>query len=216
MLTLQRSNRSTSSFSEVSNVTSPINSQASPLLASSIRGSTADPQATSDFESQLEDFTYGSVKFLEPWFPAINPENSQAKTWSAWKARRKVVLWTCFIAVSFTCVTNLVLAVTVWSRYKITLDGVATLYEGTCATVKRADSVIHILINVLATLLLGASNLTLQLIAAPARREVYRAHARGVWLDIGVPGFRNLWQLSRTSVVLWCFLAISSISIHFL
>lgn len=114
------------------------------------------------------------------------------------------------------CVTNLVLAVTVCSRYKITLDGVATLYEGNCATVKRADSVIHILINVLAALLLGASNLTLQMIAAPARREVDRAHARGVWLDIGVTGFRNLWQLSRTSVVLWCFLAISSISIHFL
>lgn len=103
-----------------------------------------------------------------------------------------------------------------WLRFGTTFDGVVDLYHGDCAFVKRVNALAHIVINVLGTLLLGASNLTLQLLVAPTRKEVDEAHANGTWLDIGVPSFRNLWGISRLRVTLWCLLAVTSIPIHFL
>lgn len=117
---------------------------------------------------------------------------------------------------STICVINLVLAVVTWLSYQSTVDGVVTLHQGDCTVVKRVNSAAHVLINILSTLLLSASNLTLQLLAAPTRKEVDDAHASGVWLDIGVPSFRNLRRISRISVAVWCLLAASSIPLHFL
>lgn len=159
---------------------------------------------------------YGYVKSFEPWFPAVNPEHSQAKTWRTWKARRGVVLWSCFIAASSVCLTNFSVATWAWLHFGTTPDGAVELYHGDCAIVKRADALAHVLINVLSTLILGASNLTLQLLVAPTRKEVDEAHAKGKWLDIGVPSFRNLWSISRLRAILWSVLAVTSIPIHFL
>ena len=159
---------------------------------------------------------YGSVKFFEPWFPAINPQNPQAKTWRIRTARREVVLWGCFTGISIVCVTNFCLAIWAWLHYEKTEDGIVVLFEGECGTAKRADTLAHIVINILSTLLFGVSNLTLQLLVAPTREEVDQAHAKGNWLDIGVPSFRNLWSISRSRAILWCILAVSSIPLHFL
>jgi hypothetical protein len=159
---------------------------------------------------------YGSVKLLESWFPHINPENPRAKTWRVWRTRREVVLWSCFIAASFVCIVNFSLAIWTWLHFETTFDGVVELYQGDCAIIRRAGAWAHIVINVLGTLLFGASNLTLQLIVAPTRKEVDEAHAKGTWLDIGVPSFRNLWSISRFRVIMWSFLTITSIPIIFL
>lgn len=159
---------------------------------------------------------YGSVKLLEPWFPKINPEHSRAKTWRTWKTRREVVLWGCFIAVSFVCLINFSVATWAWVRFGTTSDDVVELYQEDCAIVKRSDVLAHIVINVLGTLLLGASNLTLQLLVTPTRDEVDEAHAKGTWFDIEIPSLRNLWGISRFRAMLWCILAVTSIPIHFL
>ena len=74
----------------------------------------------------------------------------------------------------------------------------------------------HVAINVLSTLLLGASNYSMQCLSSPTRREVDKAHSQGIWLDIGVPSVRNLRKLSTTRIVLWWLLAISSIPLHLL
>jgi len=164
----------------------------------------------------LEDITYGSVTLLQSWFPNVNPAHPRAKTWRTKLARREVVLWACFAMVTTICVTNFVLAGLLWSFYDSSVDGVVTLYQGDCTTVGRVDTATHLLINILSTLLMGASNMILQLIAAPTRKEVNRAHKAGTWLDIGVPSFRNLSRISRVSCAIWCCLALSSIPIHFL
>ncbi|KAG8527921.1 uncharacterized protein KY384_006837 [Bacidia gigantensis] len=56
----------------------------------------------------------------------------------------------------------------------------------------------------------------MQLLAAPTREEVDKAHAKATWLDIGVPSFRNLRQISRSNCTMWSVLALSSLPIHFL
>lgn len=164
--------------------------------------------------SELEK--YGSIKFLEPWFPRINPDHPRSKKWRTWTAQRQVVLWGCFLAVSFICIINFSLATWAWVHFGTTSDGVVELYQGDCATIKRAVTWAHVVINVLGTVLLGASNLTLQLLVAPTRKEVDAAHAKGTWLDIGVPSLRNLRHIGRLRAMLWGLLAITSIPIIFL
>lgn len=91
---------------------------------------------------------------------------------------------------------------------------------------------LHICINILSTLLLSASNCeynpksfctsglqaadTMQVISSPTRSEVDKAHQASRWLDIGVPGIRNLISITKTRVVWWALLAISSIPLHLL
>lgn len=95
-------------------------------------------------------------------------------------------------------------------------DGILSLYSGSCDVVKRTDTIVHIIVNVLSTLLLGASNGCMQLLLAPTRAEIDRAHEKQIWLDIGVPSFRNLRHISGRRVCLWSLLALSSIPLHFL
>jgi hypothetical protein len=95
-------------------------------------------------------------------------------------------------------------------------DGILNLYTGSCDVVKQTDTIVHVIINILSTLLLGASNGCLQLLVAPTRAEIDSAHEKQIWLDIGVPSFRNLRYISRMRVCLWSLLALSSIPLHFL
>jgi hypothetical protein len=122
----------------------------------------------------------------------------------------------------FACLSSLTvllvnLAVTIYAmvRYKGT-RAVVPVYEGDCDWVKNVDTGLHILINILSTALLGASNLCMQLLAAPTREEIDEAHRRNKWLDIGVPSFRNLLRIKRQRVVIWVCLVLSSIPLHFM
>ncbi|KAF2846178.1 hypothetical protein T440DRAFT_246501 [Plenodomus tracheiphilus IPT5] len=93
-------------------------------------------------------------------------------------------------------------------------EGDGVFYDGDCDYVKKLNSGLHILINVLGTVLLGGSNYCMQAMSAPTRSEVSKAHASGTWLDIGVPGVRNLKHINRRRIVLWCLLGISSLPLH--
>lgn len=111
--------------------------------------------------------------------------------------------------------TNVIFAI--WGSVSRTLsEGNGDLYVGDCQVVNRQNMGIHVLINALSSLLLSASNYTMQCVSAPTRKECDKAHAKGDWLDIGVPGVRNLARISRRRRVLWALLAVSSIPIHLL
>ncbi|OHE92057.1 hypothetical protein CORC01_12638 [Colletotrichum orchidophilum] len=78
-------------------------------------------------------------------------------------------------------------------------NGVGLIYEGECSTVKRLDQWLHLLINLLGTGMLSASNYCMQLQAAPTRENVDTAHAKHKWLDIGIPSLRNLKYLTESN-----------------
>ena len=125
-----------------------------------------------------------------------------------------VVLW-CAVVAALVLIINLIL--TIWAVAKSgAQDGLGTLYEGSCKRTASLTFWIHLAINVLSTLLLGASNYSMQCLSSPTRSEVDKAHSQGIWLDIGVPSVRNLRRLSITRIVLWWLLAISSIPLHLL
>jgi hypothetical protein len=159
---------------------------------------------------------FGSLKQLSLWIPQIDPGHPQAHRFLTPKTRRIAVLYACFATAFLVFITNLTLTLWAWISIGIEGDGVSTLFQGDCTMAKNLDTSLHVLINILSTLLLGASNMGLQLVAAPTRAEIAAAHSKGAWLDIGVPSYRNLRSVSKGSVIIWCCLAISSIPVHFL
>lgn len=107
------------------------------------------------------------------------------------------------------------IALTAWAQARFgTQNGIGTIYLGSCAKAKRLDLWLHLLINILSTLLLGASNFCMQLLVAPTRAEVNEAHEKSFWLDIGTPSVRNLRKIARIRVLTWLCLGFSSALLH--
>ncbi|CAH0055323.1 unnamed protein product [Clonostachys solani] len=92
---------------------------------------------------------------------------------------------------------------------------IAPVRTGDCGAIKSLATGTHILINIVSTLLLGASNYCMQTVSAPTRQNVDKAHARGKWLDIGIPSVRNLRYIEKRRLLIWLCLGLSSVPLHF-
>ncbi|KAF2822656.1 hypothetical protein CC86DRAFT_241953, partial [Ophiobolus disseminans] len=107
------------------------------------------------------------------------------------------------------------LSLTIWAvSTHAVRDGQTIVFEGSCMTSKQLNVMIHLVVNILGTILLGASNYCMQCLSAPTRLEVDKAHANMTWLDIGVPSFRYLTRISRKRSILWVCVALSSMPLH--
>lgn len=148
---------------------------------------------------------------LGGWFPRIMDDES--KSWRIWWSRRSRALMLQIAIIGLILITNLGLTIYAVSSYGSN-NGVGLVYEGECSTVTALDLWLHLLINLLSTGLLSASNYCMQLQAAPMRKDVDKAHKAGKWLDIGIPSFRNLMYISWRRRVTWALLAFSSVPIH--
>src|SRR5438034_1264637 len=89
-----------------------------------------------------------------------------------------------------------------------------TIFEGSCDKAKELNIGLHLVINTLSTVLLGASNYGMQCLASPTRPELDAAHFKRLWLDIGVPSIRNITRIGRKRLLLWLLLASSSLPMH--
>ncbi|TDZ32092.1 hypothetical protein C8035_v012335 [Colletotrichum spinosum] len=76
------------------------------------------------------------------------------------------------------------------------------------------NTLLHLLLNALSTVVLASSSFFMQVLNSPSRREVDATHARGDWLDIGIPSWRNAFRLSRFKLVAWLLLLLTSVPIH--
>ncbi|KAI2615203.1 hypothetical protein GGR54DRAFT_632302 [Hypoxylon sp. NC1633] len=94
------------------------------------------------------------------------------------------------------------------------VNGVGLIYAGDCGTVNSLDLWLHLLINLLSTFMLAASNYCMQLLAAPTRADINRAHQDHSWLDIGILSFRNLRFVSRWKQLICALLVFTSLPIH--
>ncbi|BCS30579.1 uncharacterized protein APUU_80882S [Aspergillus puulaauensis] len=117
-------------------------------------------------------------------------------------------------SVTSATVLLLNLVMVLWASLRDSDGGTGVLRVDNCERIKQLSTGVHLLINILSTLLLASSNFAMQCLAAPTRRDVDRAHARGKWLDIGVPSVRNLRQLPRLRLLLWLCLVLSSVPLH--
>ena len=71
-------------------------------------------------------------------------------------------------------------------------DRSITIYQEKCTTTRNLNIAAHIGINILGVAIISGSNYSMQVLNAPTRKEVNKAHSRWIWLDIGVASIRNL------------------------
>ncbi|KAG8676539.1 hypothetical protein FPOAC1_002544 [Fusarium poae] len=145
-----------------------------------------------------------------------NISDDSTKKMDDWKVT--LISGSCACAVVFA--VNL--SVTIWSSVSLESgrDGVKTsrriVYEGSCSKTRNMSLLIHLIINVLGSVLLSASNYGMQCLSTPTRADVDKAHAQKRWVDIGIPSFRNLREVSTRRVILWWLLVLSSLPLHLL
>lgn len=121
----------------------------------------------------------------------------------------------CAIATFTVFIINLAMTGWVAMNYS-TNGGEHILYQGNCGVAAKLNTILHLLINALSTILLGSCNYCMQCLSAPTREELDKAHSKGKWLHIGILSARNLANISWTRVLLWCILGISTVPIHLL
>lgn len=122
----------------------------------------------------------------------------------------------CIVGASLVLLVNSIVAIVAaikWPRRY----GIATLYDGDCGVVNDLSTGLHLLINVLSSVLLATSNYIMQRLAAPTAAEVNKTHAKGCSLDIGIPSLRNILflRVAKRRVLAWWLLSLTSLPIHF-
>lgn len=136
--------------------------------------------------------------------------------WKYWEVSWRSWLYVGLYSSLLVLIINLsLLLVGVFSHGGIR-DGVGTVAKGTAREIDGLSTGYHILINVLSTILLISSNYAMQILCAPTRSELDRAHSQGRWLDIGLVSLRNLRTVERRRVMLFWILAFSSVPLHLL
>ncbi|KAG9741613.1 hypothetical protein KCU73_g8879, partial [Aureobasidium melanogenum] len=115
---------------------------------------------------------------------------------------------------SLVALTNL--GVLIWASTLGIEDGSATVFEGSCEETRRITFWVDLAINILSTLLLGASNNCTQLLVAPTRKDIDDAHAADRYLDVGVSSLRNVLAASRWRQWLCVCLFLTSVPLHLL
>lgn len=160
------------------------------------------------FDPLLHDFqpSAASKKLYSRVSSKLSLTNSQG--WHFWC---KI----CAVLSGTVLLVNIILTIWAVSTFAI-IDGVGTLQQGKCSRTRTLSLWFHLVINVLGTLLLGASNYCLQCLGSPTRKEIDRAHKQRIALDVGTSSLSNLRRISRPRAISWCLLAISSIPLHLL
>jgi hypothetical protein len=142
--------------------------------------------------------TYRQQTFKQKYFSGIK------RTLRAFTAVAVVVL-----------VTNVCWLVYAKAKYGI-VDGYGTIRKGECKDVKQLNTWLHLVINILSTLLLTGSNAFMACFSCPSREEVDQAHAKNRSIHIGVLSFGNLRGIAKRKSLVVLLLALSSVPFHLL
>lgn len=89
-----------------------------------------------------------------------------------------------------------------------------TIHTADCKVVGRMETGIKVGLNIISTLILGASTYAMQGTTSPTRTEVDKAHKKGKWLEIGTQSWRNLIHVSKRHAAIWSVLAVTSLPLH--
>ncbi|KAI6433924.1 hypothetical protein MCOR21_002647 [Pyricularia oryzae] len=159
-------------------------------------------------------FPFARKEILRKYIPELDPDDERAQTLRVRMSKRSNMLRLQFGLTAVIVMANL--AVAIWAQNVFPPDarGVGTLKLGDCDDVRTLNSGLHLIINVLSSLFLGAGNYCMQTLAAPTRAEMDLAHSRGHSLDVGAPSLRNLKRISRHRAALWLLLGVLSTLLH--
>ncbi|KAF2831463.1 hypothetical protein CC86DRAFT_314833 [Ophiobolus disseminans] len=144
------------------------------------------------------------------WFDRTMTQIMASTSLRGW--RMGIVLGCCMSSIVLGI--NIAVLVIGATRGKGFENGFAVPMSGLAEDMSRWSSAIHIVVNALSTLLLAASNYTMQVLSSPTRKDIDKAHAKSAHLDIGVLSTRNLSRIPRRRLLLFFLMGLSSIPIH--
>jgi hypothetical protein len=110
---------------------------------------------------------------------------------------------------------NIIIYIALFTKYGAR-SGSGLLMETSCNTVQRTNTAIHAALNIVTSLMLGASNFAMQSLSSPTREEVDAAHANKHSLGIGGLSVRNFRFIKKSRAILWALLWFTSIPLHLL
>ncbi|KFA65890.1 hypothetical protein S40285_09480 [Stachybotrys chlorohalonatus IBT 40285] len=157
---------------------------------------------------------YAKVSDLRMFVPELDPNHKRAQTLRVKMARRSTLLKIQAGIAAFIVSINVATIVGLSISYPLESRGIGTIMFGRCSSVETANAIVHVVLNIMSSLLLGAGNYCMQILVAPSRREIDEAHSRGIALDIGIMSFRNLWHIRWTRVVMWLLLGSCATVLH--
>ena len=141
----------------------------------------------------------------------IRKSNWRQRHIQGWRAAATA---SCIVAI-LVLTANIAATLWVTTTYPVK-QRMGTVFCGSCAQAKRTNNWLQASINVVSSILLGASNFFMQCLSAPTRAEVDRAHSQRTSLQIGVSTIRNLYAVSGDRTVLWIVLGLAALPLHFL
>ena len=94
------------------------------------------------------------------------------------------------------------------------VKGTGLIRTSNCTEIGRMETGIKVGLNIVSTLILGASTYAMQGTTSPTRKEVDKAHKKGKWLEIGTQSWRNLVYVSKRHAAIWVVLAVTSLPLH--
>jgi len=162
-----------------------------------------------------ESLRYASTALLSRYIPEADRDRKKPKPWYLRMSRSRTMLALQMLLALVTCFCNI--AFLIWAyRVDEPLDGIGTLFEGSCETAGRLNTGAHVVLNVASSLFLGAGNYCMQVLVAPSRSQVRKANLLGSnSYDIGVHSLHNLKQVRLSKQILWLGLCLCSTLLHF-
>jgi hypothetical protein len=150
----------------------------------------------------------------------IAEKTSPWRSFNRWRTKRKTVLSCgCLVAAS-------TLAINLCATVYIPLHSAPTaglqqplhprLFIGNCSQASKINTYVHFVVNALSSLILLTSNMFMQLLLAPTRRQIDIAHAKKRSVDIGIFSLGNFFVVSKRNRILWVCLAFTSLPLHLL
>lgn len=156
---------------------------------------------------------FASRKNLDPFIPGADPENERARTFRVRMSKRSTMLYLQLSLALIVLFANI--GFTVWAtRVDGPQNGTGTLFHDTCDLVARWNTGAHVILNVVASLFLGAGNYCMQILVAPKPDEVKKQHALKGSFDIGIHSIHNLRNIHAGRKLLWFALGILSTALH--
>jgi hypothetical protein len=146
----------------------------------------------------------------------VDPGNPRADTLRVKIAKRRTMLSIHALLALTVLVINV--ALTVWAirSYPPDYRGVGTITFGNCSTINTINSAVHLALNIVSSLFLGAGNYCMQTLVSPSRSEINHAHSKGISLVIGVQSLKNLRYINRRRRIIWALIGISAALLHLL
>lgn len=193
---------------------SPSNEAAEAIDARHPHDPTSEPaKISSPIDS--EPLRYATTALLSRYIPDADRHHKKPKPWYTRLGRSRTMLAMQMLLAVITCSCNI--AFLIWAYgVDAPLNGIGTLYEGSCNTAGALNTGAHVVLNVFSSLFLGAGNYCMQVLVAPSRSQVRKAGALGgKSYDVGVHSLHNLRQVRLSKQLLWLGLCLCSTLLHF-